>query len=238
MGQPNGSYIDVLLAALNEMARGLVASLPRVGVGILLFIAVWLFARIARVAVVQALRRGKAGVAVEQLLGQATYLGLVVCGILAGLAIAGVFCFLLSQRGAESMVGPIYDTATLLFGFSLFWGGLFFAQYLTIWYGNLPEEVGFFTRRFARPEGVPLFTATIATLFAIPFFLLLIRRARTNVSVLFILVNLTFVGLLLHTWFHLFPHVQPRAGLLFFQLLAVVILVGATVRASLDRVTG
>ena len=46
-----------------------------------------------------------------------------------------------------------------MFGFSIFWGGLFFAQYLTIWYGNLPEEVGYFTRRFALPFGEPLFLA-------------------------------------------------------------------------------
>ena len=37
----------------------------------------------------------------------------------------------------------------LLFGFSVLWGGLFFAQFMLLWYGNLPEEVGFIATRMA-----------------------------------------------------------------------------------------
>jgi hypothetical protein len=35
----------------------------------------------------------------------------------------------------------------MIFAFSIFWMYLFFSQYLVIWYGNLPEETGFFQAR-------------------------------------------------------------------------------------------
>jgi hypothetical protein len=35
----------------------------------------------------------------------------------------------------------------MLFAFSIFWMYLFFAQYLVIWYGNMPEETQFFEAR-------------------------------------------------------------------------------------------
>jgi hypothetical protein len=35
----------------------------------------------------------------------------------------------------------------MLFAFSIFWMYLFFAQYMVIWYGNLPEETQFFQAR-------------------------------------------------------------------------------------------
>ncbi len=61
----------------------------------------------------------------------------------AGLAVAGLlFCWRL--RTADREEGPVRehlsDLATLIFGFSILWGGLFFAQYVVIWYGNCPRR--------------------------------------------------------------------------------------------------
>ena len=144
-------------------------------------------------------------------------------------------CFFLHRRGAEDLGGPVYDTATLLFGFALFWGGLFFAQYLTIWYGNLPEEVAYFTGRFRHREGIPLFTLTVLALFAVPFLVFLIHKARTNPSTLFVLANVAAIGLFLHRWFHVFPHVQPHPVILAAQIVAVVGLVGSVLRVGLQE---
>jgi hypothetical protein len=41
----------------------------------------------------------------------------------------------------------VHDIGKMLFAFSIFWMYLFFAQYLVIWYGNLPEETQFFYDR-------------------------------------------------------------------------------------------
>ncbi|MEI8314960.1 MAG: hypothetical protein WCG79_05860 [Verrucomicrobiota bacterium] len=63
----------------------------------------------------------------------------------AGLALAGILCFFASgDYPIEPATGPSTIQPRMLFGFALFWSGLTFAQYLTIWYGNIPEEVVFF----------------------------------------------------------------------------------------------
>lgn len=41
----------------------------------------------------------------------------------------------------------LHDLGKMIFAFSIFWMYLFFAQYLVIWYGNLPEETGFLRDR-------------------------------------------------------------------------------------------
>jgi hypothetical protein len=41
----------------------------------------------------------------------------------------------------------LHDLGKMIFAFSIFWMYLFFSQYLVIWYGNLPEETGFFQAR-------------------------------------------------------------------------------------------
>ena len=41
----------------------------------------------------------------------------------------------------------MHDLGKMIFAFSIFWMYLFFAQYIVIWYGNLPEETQFFQAR-------------------------------------------------------------------------------------------
>ncbi len=41
----------------------------------------------------------------------------------------------------------MHDLGKMVFAFSIFWMYLFFAQYIVIWYGNLPEETQFFQSR-------------------------------------------------------------------------------------------
>jgi hypothetical protein len=56
------------------------------------------------------------------------------------------------HRGYPGLEGEItrdrlHDLGKMIFAFSIFWMYLFFAQYLVIWYGNLPEETSFIRDR-------------------------------------------------------------------------------------------
>jgi hypothetical protein len=42
----------------------------------------------------------------------------------------------------------IHDLAKFMFGFSVFWTYLWFAQFMLIWYANIPEETTYFMARF------------------------------------------------------------------------------------------
>jgi hypothetical protein len=67
-------------------------------------------------------------------------------------AIAGtafITVLLRNSPGFEGLVTKdrLHDLGKMIFAFSIFWMYLFFAQYLVIWYGNLPEETFFLKAR-------------------------------------------------------------------------------------------
>jgi hypothetical protein len=151
----------------------------------------------------------------------------------AGLALIAILCFVMEQRQPGSVSGPLYDGATMFFGFALFWGGLFYAQYLTIWYANIPEEVHYFTRRFALTGGRAFFYTFVGLLFLIPFCTLLIHKARKNPSVLFALAHSVLIGLVLHRVWHILPYVNLNLGLLVIQSAAMFGAVAFSMRSAL-----
>ena len=154
----------------------------------------------------------------------------------AGLAVAGILCFINERRQPGSMGNSTYDTASLLFGFGLFWGGLTFAQYLTIWYGNIPEEVYFFTRRFAQFGGKELFAANTILLFVIPFTVFLIHRVRKSPLAVAALAVVILAGLLTVRIFHIVPHVlRFETGLFMTQVIAMLGIIVGTVCGACRR---
>lgn len=67
-------------------------------------------------------------------------------------AIAATALIAVLHRNAPGLEGEIttermHDLGKMIFAFSIFWMYLFFAQYIVIWYGNLPEETQFFASR-------------------------------------------------------------------------------------------
>jgi len=67
-------------------------------------------------------------------------------------ATAATALLMVLHRNSPGLEGQItkarmHDIGKMLFAFSIFWMYLFFAQYLVIWYGNLPEETQFFQAR-------------------------------------------------------------------------------------------
>lgn len=135
----------------------------------------------------------------------------------AGLALAGLLCLLLPQRRREGDVWPLPDLGLLLFGFSVLWGGLFFAQYLLLWYGNLPEEVEFIVRRL---ESLPLAALSVfflAANFLTPFLVLLGRRAKGSAAVVGAVAATVLAGLFAERLFFILPAVPLPVGLLLVE---------------------
>ncbi len=124
--------------------------------------------------------------------------------IFSAIAVA-VIVAALNYRKDRTTEPVLRDAATLMFGFSLLWGGLFFAQYLTIWYGNIPEEVVFFTKRLATPTSTALFVYVVLAAFAVPFTALISRRVKTSVPLVIFLACLVLSGLLVEKVVYLLP---------------------------------
>ena len=60
----------------------------------------------------------------------------------------------------------MHDVGKMLFAFSIFWMYLFWSQYLVIWYGNLPEETQFFQDRLGNQFLIDKGAALSQTAFA------------------------------------------------------------------------
>jgi hypothetical protein len=130
---------------------------------------------------------------ISTMLGPLFFVGALYLGI----AVAAIASALLYRKHPASYAAVLKDTATMVFGFALLWGGLFYGQYLTIWYASIPEEVAFFHERLATDLGEGLFALTILAHFAIPFVGLIPNKMRTTplpVIAASLLVMLGYVG--------------------------------------------
>jgi hypothetical protein len=78
----------------------------------------------------------------------------------------------------------VHDLGKLLFGFSIFWSYLWFDQFMLQWFANIPEETGFWVKRF--DQGYFKFTIflSLAINFLFPLLFLIKRGAKRNFKVI------------------------------------------------------
>ncbi len=94
---------------------------------------------------------------------------------LSGIALTAFLSVVHRKRlGLESLIDTpqLHDLGKLTFAFCVFWAYLFWAQYIVIWYGQLPSEQAFVVHRLG---GVfrPLSITVLSLIFIVPFFGLL-----------------------------------------------------------------
>jgi hypothetical protein len=118
-----------------------------------------------------------------------------------------------SHLGVTDLVSPKqrHDLGKLCFGFTVFWTYLMWAQFLVIWYGNLPEETGFVFARLWGPW-LPVGKAVFIGMFLVPFFGLLgVAPKKTRATLgFFAVVSLT--ALWLERYLLVMPSVTALPG--------------------------
>ena len=153
--------------------------------------------------------------------------------IYGGFAVSAILYLLFRGRPpadkAPGTRSDLSDLSILMFGFSLLWAGLFFAQYLTIWYGNLPEEVSFIARRVSTSPLRELSVAILFLLFFIPFPVLLSTRAKTNPFLVSTAALSILSGILVERYVFLAPVVQLSPGALAIDFACLLLLFVAVV---------
>ncbi|MCE7062815.1 quinol:cytochrome C oxidoreductase [Dyadobacter sp. CY343] len=106
----------------------------------------------------------------------------------AGLAVITLTVVMLRERGYLRAVNSSHlrDLGKFIFAFSIFWTYVWFAQFLLIYYANLPEETIYFIERFRGHGGfykAPFFI-TLFLNFFFPFLVLMTRDAKYTHSIL------------------------------------------------------
>jgi hypothetical protein len=125
---------------------------------------------------------------------EALFAGIAFCAILAGL-------FTLKKH--EHFKTPFADFTRMIQGFALLWAGLFYSQYLVIWYGNLPEEVAYIAKRLHLPYVDEMGIFIVFALFVIPFTVLISHKIKTIYPAVVILAVIVFSGLVVERLIYL-----------------------------------
>jgi len=126
----------------------------------------------------------------------------------SGMAVITLTLILLRERGYMQWVTEdhLHNMGQLLFGFSIFWTYLWFAQFLLTWYANIPEEAAYFYRRWS-PEFKPWFWLNIVINFGAPLLVLMSRDSKRMVKVL----KAACIILILGHWLDYFQMIMPGA---------------------------
>ena len=128
---------------------------------------------------------------------------------LAGLAATTLALLYLKSRGRLREVGRdhMYNLGGFLFAFTVFWSYIGFAQYMLMWYANMPEEVFWYKERLQGAWG-PILLALAVFHFLVPFFILIPRDAKGDPKFLF----WTAAVMLFAHWLDLYWMIFPILG--------------------------
>ena len=137
------------------------------------------------------------------LIGPFVFMG----GFLGGIMATAIVAISLRDRlDLHEWIGysTLHDLGKLGFGFTVFWGYLFFSQYIVIWYGLLPLEQSFVIHRFTPPfriiaQLVGLF------IFVIPFFGLMGVTAKRTPAIFVTFASISLLGLWLERYLLIYP---------------------------------
>jgi hypothetical protein len=115
----------------------------------------------------------------SDIFGVYLFAGVFLCGISGSILLAAR----MQAAGRIDGVSPdhAYNLGGLNFAFIVFWSYIAFAQYMLMWYANMPEEVFWYRDRTVGPW-LPLSIALVAGHFVVPFFALVARDAKRDLQ--------------------------------------------------------
>jgi hypothetical protein len=130
----------------------------------------------------------------------------LVASFLHGVSILTLIIFILYKRGYFPFLNEyhLHDLARYLFMLSIVWGYFWFAQFMIIWYGNIPEETVYYFVRWKEGWKV-LFFLEIILNWAIPFLILLPVKTSRNMTVITVVILFLIIGQYLDLFVQIIP---------------------------------
>jgi hypothetical protein len=113
----------------------------------------------------------------------------------SGMSLIALWVIYLKNKGYLELTNQehLQDLGKFMFAFSIFWTYLWFAQYMLIWYANIPEETVYFKHRVQGPyKG--LFFLNLIINFICPLLILMKRSAKRNYTLMTFMAVLVIFG--------------------------------------------
>lgn len=127
----------------------------------------------------------------------------------SGIAATALIAIFLKQAGYLRFMNSnhFHDLGKLIFGFSIFWTYVWFAQFMLIWYANLPEESVYYNQRLGGFEGryTWIFYFNLVINFAFPFLALMTRDAKRQM----IMLKIVCIAILIGHWSDFYLMIMP-----------------------------
>ena len=136
-------------------------------------------------------------------------------GTLAGLGTSGIavcilFAVLLGRGPLRGEVrdDQLDDLGKIALSMALFWGYIWYCQYMLIWYTDMPEETSYYVLRREGGWGI-LSSVNVLMNWAIPFLALMPKRARRSESALLRIAWVMLAGQALNLYVLVAPPLMP-----------------------------
>jgi hypothetical protein len=116
----------------------------------------------------------------------------LVAAFLHGASVLILIVLVMNRKGFFPFLNKyhVHDFSRYLFMLAIVWGYFWFAQFMIIWYGNIPEETIYYSVRWGKGWQT-LFFLDIIINWAVPFFVLLpIKASRSRIVILIVIVFL------------------------------------------------
>ncbi|MCY1720519.1 hypothetical protein OU798_09215 [Prolixibacteraceae bacterium Z1-6] len=166
-----------------------------------------------------------------------------IAALLHASSIIALIVILLSRMGKLQILNRshLHDFTRYIFMTSIVWGYFNFAEYMLIWYGNIPEETSWFVHRSHGVYQI-LFFVNILLNWAVPFFILMPRKSSRSKLIMFPVILILIIGQYTELYYIIWPATvhEAKFGLLevgtFIGYLGLFSLVVATTLAKASLV--
>lgn len=127
----------------------------------------------------------------------------------SGMALILLFVVYIKNAGYLTFVNKehMHDLGKFMFAFSIFWTYLWFAQYLLIWYGNIPKETAYYKIRQQGPYSF-FYYANIILNFVLPILVLMTRPSKRNYFTIVFMAVLILFGHWVDFYLMIVPNVM------------------------------
>ena len=144
------------------------------------------------------------------LFGAYTFVKAVYIGF-GALIVLGALLHLSEKNSYHLQENQFHDIGKLFFAFCLVWADFFYAQFVVIWYGNIPEETAYIIERtLATPWNALAWTVFFGC-FVAPFLILINRKIKTMPKAMIVICLAVMIGIWLEHYLLLGPAFHHQA---------------------------